>query len=51
MAFAESMFRGIYASSLDNISYKFSMFGKSGCKSLMDLNIQMANNKKGWLVC
>ncbi|XP_022286614.2 protoporphyrinogen oxidase-like [Crassostrea virginica] len=46
MAFAESMFRGIYASSLDNISYKFSMFGKSGCKSLMDLNIQMANNKK-----
>lgn len=47
MAFVESMFRGIYASSYDNISHKFSMLGKSGSKSLIDHAQKMAQAKKG----
>lgn len=46
MAFVESMFRGIYASSYDNISHKFSMLGKSGSKSLIDHAQKMAQAKK-----
>lgn len=49
MAFVESMFRGIYASSYDNISHKFSMLGKSGSKSLIDHAQKMAQAKKGRL--
>lgn len=46
MAFVESMFRGIYASSYDNISHKFSMLGKSESKSLIHLTQKMAEAKK-----
>ncbi|XP_062622274.1 protoporphyrinogen oxidase-like [Saccostrea cucullata] len=46
MAFADSMFRGIFASSIADISYKFSLFGKSGCSSLIQLQHQMKQTRE-----
>ncbi|XP_048746743.2 protoporphyrinogen oxidase-like [Ostrea edulis] len=41
MGISDAMFRGIFASSISDISYKFSLFGKSGCNSMIELQQQM----------
>lgn len=50
MVFVEFMFRGIYVSSYDNISYKFLMLGKLESKFLIYFIQKMVEVKKGRLV-